>query len=317
MLTDGDLQPSGAAAGDALAAVPPTPVVKQEEIWFDSPFTLVKDGRYTLGWQRWPVKKGGPGFVTLRRNALGNLKIVERYPLTDAGWAQAWRAFVELDPLTAQQVLDVLARRAQADTGHAERARLEASSLAFLPEVIFLGGYIRGTDLAAGTPYDLRFLAERLIVHPRGRLEALAEIPYGSVEAVDIDGPGLVKSGGGFVGGGFGVAGAAEGMAIAAVLNALTTRTTIKTVVRVQASGAELFVLNTTVTPEALRISLSRALGAIREAQASATNLAPTPQNSGTGSVIDELSRLAGLLDSGLLTREEFDRLKAKLIAGH
>jgi hypothetical protein len=28
------------------------------------------------------------------------------------------------------------------------------------------------------------------------------------------------------------------------------------------------------------------------------------------------LSRLAGLLDSGLLTREEFDQLKAKLIAG-
>jgi len=34
----------------------------------------------------------------------------------------------------------------------------------------------------------------------------LAELSYRAVEAVDIGGPGLVKSGGGFIGGGFGVA---------------------------------------------------------------------------------------------------------------
>lgn len=43
----------------------------------------------TIGWQRWQQKKGGPGFVVLRRNALGTLKIAERYPLTREGWAQA------------------------------------------------------------------------------------------------------------------------------------------------------------------------------------------------------------------------------------
>ena len=42
---------------------------------------------------------------------------------------------------------------------------------------------------------------------------------------LEIGGPGLVKTGGGFVGGGFGARGAIEGMAIAAVLNGLTTRT--------------------------------------------------------------------------------------------
>jgi Short C-terminal domain len=34
----------------------------------------------------------------------------------------------------------------------------------------------------------------------------------------------------------------------------------------------------------------------------------------GPESVPDRLSRLASMLDAGLLTREEFDRLKAKLI---
>ncbi len=63
------------------------------------------------------------------------------------------------------------------------------------------------------------------------------QIPYRDVEVVDIGGPGLVKSGGGFTGGGHGVTGAMDGMAIAAVLNALTTQTKIKTVVRLQATG--------------------------------------------------------------------------------
>jgi hypothetical protein len=52
-------------------------------------------------------------------------------------------------------------------------------------------------------------------------------------------------------------------MAIAAVLNGLTTRTSIKTVVRVQGTGCELFLFHTKATPEQLRIELSRPLGAI------------------------------------------------------
>jgi hypothetical protein len=94
-------------------------------------------------------------------------------------------------------------------------------------------------------------------------MDAVVQIPYRDVEVVDIGGPGLVKSGGGFSGGGFGVAGAVEGTAIAAVLNILTAQTAIKTIVRIQAAGCELFLLCTTTEPEALRIGLSRPLGAV------------------------------------------------------
>jgi hypothetical protein len=119
-----------------------------------------------------------------------------------------------------------------------------------------------------------------------------------------------VKSGGGFVGGGFGAVGALQGMAVAAVLNALTTRTKITTVLRIQSPASELFLLNTQMTPGQLRMHLSRPLGAIRAARA----VPAAPPGASISSPVDELTRLASMLEKGLLTREEFDLLKARLL---
>ena len=91
--------------------------------------------------------------------------------------------------------------------------------------------------------------------------------------------------------------------------------TKIQTIVRIQAAGSELHFLCTTLTPDLLRIQLSRPLGAIRDAQASKPPAAAGPAEQ-AGAVIGELSRLASLLEAGLLTREEFNRLKAELLAG-
>jgi hypothetical protein len=123
-----------------------------------------------------------------------------------------------------------------------------------------------------------------------------------------------VKSGGGFVGGGFGAVGALEGMAVAGVLNALTSRTTITTIVRVQSAACELFLLHTQLTPEQLRIHLSHPLGAIRSARAAADALGQRRAAS-TASPVEELTRLAAMLEGGLLTRDEFDTLKANLLS--
>ena len=104
-------------------------------------------------------------------------------------------------------------------------------------------------------------------------------------------------------------------MAIAAVLNAMTTRTSVKTVMRIQGTGCELFLLHSGLTPEQLRIEMSRPLGAIRaarvtEAMARTQHGAPT----GSPSPVEELAKLADMLEKGLLTREEFDLMKAKLL---
>jgi len=284
--------------------------VKTNEIWFDSPRVLVDAGRYTIGWQRWPDKKGGPSFVTVRRSSLGSFKIVERFPLTDDGWARAWRALVSLEPTTAEQALVALARRAEEDSGFRERMDLDARSLGYLPEVIFIGGYLTGADLTAGHAYELRFLTDRLSVFPRGSLQALAEFSYADLEAVEVAGPGRVRK---WSPGQQAMLAAAFGYTGALVAYGSTR---IKTFVRTQTADSELYFLHTSLLPEDLRIQLSRGLGAVREANASSTAPEGSQGHQGPASFVDELSRLAGLLDSGLLTREEFEHLKARLIAG-
>src|SRR5947207_13670108 len=135
------------------SGVPAAPAVKPEELWFGVPMVLVDGGRYTIGWQFWPENKGGPSYVTVRRSALGTLKVVERYPLTDGGWAQAWKALTSLGAATAEKVLPVLAQRRAADSRFRAQKELDARSLAFLPEVIFAGGYFPQAPLAPGQVY--------------------------------------------------------------------------------------------------------------------------------------------------------------------
>ena len=150
-----------------------------------------------------------------------------------------------------------------------EVSELEARALVSLREVAYLGGHVPGSAIRPGERYDVRFLEDRMMVFACRQAEVLAEVPYGQVEDVEIGGPGLVKTGGGFVGGGLGARGAIESMAIAAVLNTLQPRGPASaTIVRIQGTGCELFLLSTGLTPEQLRITMSQALSAIRLARA-------------------------------------------------
>jgi hypothetical protein len=309
METGSVLPSAGGTPLDGLP-VPPPPVVKPDEIWSGTPNILADGGRFTIGWQHWPERKGGPSFVTVRRSALGTLKIVERYPLTGEGWARAWLALVKLDSATAEKVLPVLAYRAEEDSGFAERKKLAARSLGYLPRVIFAGGYLSGWELAAGRMYELRFLEDRLSVFGQGSLKALAEFRYSNVQAVEIAGPGLVRK---WSPGQQAMLAAAFGFTGALMAYA---NTRIKTFVRIQTADSELFFLHTTLLPDDLRIHLSRGLGAVREAKAPAIGPGDNEKSAALPSLVDELSRLVGLFDCGLLTRQEFDQLKAKLIAG-
>ena len=268
-------------------------------------------GKYLIGWEL-RDRKGDGAFIVIRCTVFDDLKVMERFPLTEDGWHQAWQALVRIDAAAAERARAMLAEQASRARASADLVELEAATIGYLPKMIFLGGHAPESEMAVRGSYDLRFLADRLAVFPCQRTNALVQVPYRNVEVVDIGGPGLVKSGGGFVGGGFGVAGAVEGMAIAAVLNALTTQTKIKTVIRVQATECELFLLCAYAEPEALRIELSRALGTIRQARAGIT---ARTEDRPAASVVDQLGKLAVMLENGLLTREEFNRMKAALIA--
>ncbi len=273
----------------------------------------------TIGWYFARQADSGPAYVILRRGALGSLKVVESFPLTEDGWAKAWQSLAKQNPGAVSKVLATLAAR-QADAARLSREsreanELDARTLASLRAVAYLGGYVPATGIFAGQQYDVRFLEDRLLVVPCRHADVLAEVPYSEIEDVEIGGPGLVSTGGGFVGGGFGVQGAAEGMAIAAVLNALTTRTSIKTIVRIQGTRCELFLLHTKATPAQLRIELSRPLAAIRSAKVPpAAGMSQHPVTATPPSPVEELAKLADMLEKGLLTREEFELMKAKVV---
>lgn len=310
---------TGAPAEVAQAGVPAMPHIRTSEQDPGAPHPFRDTVSPTIGWQYRPPSKGGPAFVIIRRGSLGGLKVVEDYPLTEEGWLSAWRSFVTQNPAAVPVILEALEARMTAATrpgiDTAAVNELEARSQATMRSVAYLGGYITEAAVIAGQRYDVRFLADRLLVVPASQAEVLAEVHYSQVEDVEIGGPGLVKTGGGFAGGGFGAAGAIEGMAIAAVLNALTTRTSVKTIVRIQGTTCELFLLHTKVTPEQLRIELSRPLGAIRSARA--TGVPAPAQNqvaAASPSPVEELTKLAALLEQGLLTREEFNLMKAQLL---
>ena len=152
----------------------------------------------------------------------------------------------------------------------------------------------------------------------------LAAVPYPEIEAVAIGGPGLVESGGGFSGGSVSgstnivdaVVGAVSSKAIAKALNSLTSRINIRTILQIQGDKCEIFLLHTWITPDDMRIRLSHSIGVIRRARNTAPDTVENlkPSKSFTDQ-IDALSKLASLLDKGLLTRDEFDSMKAKLIS--
>jgi hypothetical protein len=263
------------AAAQGHAGIPAMPVILPSEQVPGAPYPLLDGISPTLGWEFRSPAKGGPAFVIVRRTGLGSLKVVESFPLTEDGWARAWQSLARQNPAAVPQILATLgAREADAarlrtrDADSREVTELEARALLSLRGVAYLGGYVPDSAIMPGGLYDVLFLEDRLVVSAHRQAKVLAEVPYSQVEDVEIGGPGLVKTGGRFVGGGFGVTGAVEGMAIAAVLNTLTTRTSVKTVVRIQGTSCELFLLHTRLTPEQLRIAMSRPLGAIRSARA-------------------------------------------------
>lgn len=90
-----------------------------------------------------------------------------------------------------------------------------------------------------------------------------ATIPYEAITGLVIGGPGQTSTGGGFIGGGFGLQAAMVGILQAELLNRLTTRTSVTTIITLTAPGAELHVLHTETTPEQLRMQLAPVFAAM------------------------------------------------------
>lgn len=306
---DPSVAPSGPADGDVdprTAATPAMPAIKTDEK-VEWPVPVTAGTSLAIGWVFAKARKGGPFFATLRQSAvIGSYKVLERFPLTEQGWDAAWLRFASLDGAPVKKTLAALDRRVADDRARARMAELAVATVVRVRGLTFLGGHEPGPDLEPGKLYDLCFLQDRVVVVGLGVIQ---EIPYSEVDSLEIGGPGVVSrmSRGQQAGvtAAFGVLGAAVAYG----------STKIQTVIDIRLTRRELHFLCTTTVPDALRIQLAQPLGTIREARAS-QEVRPGLSAATEATFASELYKLADLMDRGLLTREEFDQFKERLLSG-
>jgi hypothetical protein len=306
------------------------PGVPDAQLYRGTPYLLDSGERsHSVGWQ--DDRKAGPSFVVTRQRMLGRIKVTERFPLTEQGWAGAWQALSDRDADAAAAIAAMLAKREAARRAAAGLAALDAESLRCLRSVIYNGG--SGVmPLAKGQIYDVRFLGDRIMICRPRLVDAIVEVPYRDVETVEVGGRGQVsKSPGeqlalvlalGLVGAVlglllFGLLGLLLGGVLFGLVGALIggSFTKTETFVRIRGADGELYFLYTEKGPDALGVELSEPIRVIGNARAGQPRDTDAPAESASGSISDQLGKLASLLQQDLITRDEFEQLKAKLIA--
>ena len=138
-------------------------------------------------------------------------------------------------------------------------------------------------------------------------------LTFSEIESVEVGGSGLNvdQRGGGIIGGGFGLSGFVIGAASAALINQLTTRTSVsvETILRITTTTGEINLFTSEVLPAKLEEDLMDVRSAIRQAKRGALPLEAGP------TLVDQLSQLQKLRDSGALSEQEFAAAKARLLA--
>jgi hypothetical protein len=172
---------------------------------------------------------------------------------------------------------------------------------------------------------------DSLNIFDAGKLRALGSLEYDTFTNIQITGPGVTQSTNPFAdpagkiigtairatqtGINDNILSAAESV-ISAGLKAAGTRSITKTVLSMRTTDSELFFLYTKTEPHQLRIDLSPALGRIREVLGSTRTNSHVNQSPDATSIINQLKDASNLLDRGLITRDEFERLKSQLLSG-
>lgn len=171
-----------------------------------------------------------------------------------------------------------------------------------------VGGYgwsIRpGKSVTVQVGYDLMMLWEIPVTDS-------VTVPYDELVSLDFYG-GRETRGGGFFGGGFGLLGALQGMVVASLLNSLTTKTSVNSVVRISGVKGETLLHIAGVMPQELRTMFAPAVNAVAARKSGVAVTSGTPALS--GDVLERLERLAALREQGHLTDDEFTAAKQQLL---
>jgi hypothetical protein len=252
-------------------------------------------------------------FVVKKWRWTGSSQAVAHWPLSEDGWQEAWSYMCAEQPELATAVAHTAPRNAERDQALRKRAETQAAldnegRIDLLPRCVLLGGYGFETGIASADSVDLYFTRESIWVAKTGGVHPYLRRPYSSLLALEFRG-GTVRTGGGYVGGGFGTLGAAEGMAIANLLNSVTTKTKVHTTLRLEAEDAEVFFFTDQASPQTLEMRLAEVRGLIKAARRSE---APVRTSAGDD-CSERLLRLGEMLDKGQLSPEEFAQAKARL----
>ncbi len=167
-----------------------------------------------------------------------------------------------------------------------------------LADCIVLGG--AGLGAVEGETVQLEFTNRAISVS--GADQTKIELALAEVADVVVSGPGTVSTGGGFVGGGFGVAGALEGIGMATILNAISTRTKIHTFIGLITNVGELHVHYSGLEPGALRMALAPVFASLRTID--------------PNWIAGREAVLHRLLETKAIDEPEFGRLQSRLQAG-
>jgi hypothetical protein len=314
-----------------VPAAPDMPIVPTNDLFRGRPMLLLNEGfQHSLGWQD---RSSGPVFVLARLRQYGSFRVIRRYPFDEPGWASAWHELSDLDPRAATATAARLAAKDAARRAVAALTTLDAASEYCLRRVTFTGG-TAGLPLAKGRAYDVRFLADRLMVCLPSSTASLVEVPFRDVETLEVGGPGQVSMPTAEVlvivlslallGAVLGLVvhrltGLALGAVILGLIGALIAvgSTKTETTIRLRAGDSEFYFRQSQKSPDAMRAELSQPITAISNARAAQSGKAAAPGDPAPApeSVANQLTKLAALLEQDLITRGEFDHLKAQLIA--
>lgn len=172
---------------------------------------------------------------------------------------------------------------------------------------VVIGG--SGFDLPVREVLLVSCIADQLMLSNIRSGNELA-IPFAQILNIDITGPGTVSTHAGLIGGGFGVQGALEGILVASTINALTTKTSTHTLLRISTGQAEVHLHTAMMEPAELRLVLSPAIVAMEASKHHGSwptrSIVPTS---------DELQKLHRMHLDGVLSQEEFTRAKERVLS--
>jgi hypothetical protein len=247
--------------------------------------------------------------VLSKRRRLGRrMKRVTDWPVTAAGWSDAWDYLLihhrKLAKGVAQVAMANADRCASAEDLASHRAELAAHGrLDALRGCVLLGGYGYKPGIRPGDRVDLLFTDDGVWLAKSGHGPTpYLRRSYQASVALDL-GDRAVGTGGQL--------GRAEGAVMAALLDELTARARVHSTIRYEAIGAELFLFTKQADEGALESRLAKIQTRIN---GSLADCQPA-MGPGAPDLSDRLVRLGEMLDRGQLSPREFNSAKAHLLS--